>query len=112
MREWRPQLDTEFTQADSARSMGNEGRARVCCRRAAGIAIREYLSRRRVPVPDKSAVDLINRLTEMPEIQPKLKGICVHLTMRVSEEFKLPVDVDLVEETRQLCSALLPDWNP
>jgi hypothetical protein len=112
MREaWRHQLETELADADSARAIGNEGRARVCCRRAAGKAIREYLSRRGISASEKSAYDLINQLTEMPDIPPDLKEICVHLTMRVSEEFTLPADVDLVDETRQLCSALLPEWN-
>ena len=39
-------LHIEFERAASARRKGNEGQARVCARRAAGIAIREYLIRR------------------------------------------------------------------
>jgi hypothetical protein len=33
--------------------------------------------------------------------------IADHLTLRVTEEFKLPVDTDLVAEARILCNELL-----
>jgi hypothetical protein len=36
-----------------------------------------------------------------------LQRIADHLTMRVTEEFKLPVDVDLVAEAKQFCEQLL-----
>jgi len=109
---WRAQLEEEFNRARSARINGKEGQARVCARRAAGIAIREYYSRRGMIPSNASAYDLLNRLASLPETSLELKRICNDLTMRVSEEFKLPVEVDLVEESRQLCMALLPDWNP
>jgi hypothetical protein len=110
--DWREKLKVEFNLAASARAGGNEGRARVCARRAAGVAIREYLTRRGISAPSTSAYDLLNRLTESPEITPDLRQICIHLTLRVTDEFKLPVDVDLINESRQLCIALMPDWNP
>ena len=108
--DWRDQLASEFENAERARADGNEGRARVCARRAAGIAIREYFARRGIPFSGTSAYDLLGRLIESPEISPDLKKNCIHLTLRVSEDFDLPVNVDLIEESRQLCSALLPDW--
>ena len=110
--EWQQELKTEFELAASARARENEGRARVCARRAAGVAIREYLARRGIFLPNASAYDLLIHLTESPEITPDLKQICVHLTMRVTDEFKLPLDVDLVDESRHLCITLLPDWIP
>jgi hypothetical protein len=109
--DWQQTLVEEFNMAASARAEGNEGRARVCARRAAGVAIREYLTRHGISAPSASAYDLLGELAIAPDTPPELKKICSHLTLRVSEEFKLPVDVDLVEESRQLCAALLPDWN-
>jgi hypothetical protein len=110
--EWRQKINSEFTQAQKARVEGNEGRARVCARRAAGIAIREYFNRRGRQVSGSSAYDLLNSLSESPDITPRLKQLASHLTLRVSEDFTLPVDIDLVEESSQLCSALLPDFVP
>jgi hypothetical protein len=110
--ELRHQLDSEFEQARAARSMGKEGRSRVCCRRAAGIAIREYFDRRGYSFHGKSSIDLIKILNDTPEIPSDIKQICNHLTLRVSEDFTIPVSVDLFSEARLLCTFLLPDWNP
>ena len=107
MADWREQLQREFEAAERARAKGNEGQARVCARRAAGIAIREYLARQGIRPPSTSAVDLLNLLKEDPRLSPDLKRIADHLTLRVTEEFKLPVDVDLVAEAKALCDKLL-----
>jgi HEPN domain-containing protein len=104
---WREQIQKEFQTAEQARAKGNEGQARVCARRAAGIAIREYLIRRGIRPPGHSAVDLLNLLKDDPLLSPDLKLIADHLTLRVTEEFKLPVDADLVAEAKTLCDELL-----
>ena len=105
--DWKSGIQLEFERAAEARATGNEGQARVCARRAAGIAIREYLTRRGIRPPSTSAYDLLNLLKEEPQLSPDLKLIADHLTLRVTEEFKLPVDVDLVEEAKKLCEELL-----
>jgi hypothetical protein len=110
--DWQQKIATEFDQAQKARSKGNEGRARVCARRAAGIAIREYFNRKGRRVTESSAYDFLNSVENSPEISSDLKKIASHLTMRVSENFTLPAGIDLVEESRLFCNALLPDWNP
>jgi len=79
----------------------------VCARRAAGVAIREYLTRKGTPPSSASAVDLLTLLKDDPRLSPDLKLIVDHLTLRVTEEFKLPVDADLVAEARKLCGELL-----
>ena len=105
--DWQAQIESEFEKAEQARARGNEGQARVCARRAAGIAIREYLTRRGVRPPSVSAYDLLNLLKEDPDLSPDLKRIADHLTLRVTEEFKLPVNADLVAEARTFCKNLL-----
>ena len=107
MNNWQAKLQAEFNRAAAARAKGIEGQARVCARRAAGIAIREYLARQGILAPGSSAVDLLNRIKEDPLLSPDLKQIVDHLTLRVTEEFKLPVNVDLVAEARRLCDSLL-----
>ncbi len=101
------QIQAEFEGAERARANSNEGQARVCARRAAGIAIRDYLTRRGIRPPSASAYDLLNLLKEDPLLPPDLKRAADHLTLRVTEEFKLPVEADLVAEARQLCEWLL-----
>jgi hypothetical protein len=107
MDNWQIQINKEFDRAAQARAKGNEGQARVCARRAAGIAIREYLTRQGTPPSSASAVDLLSLLKDDPLLSPDLKLIVDHLTLRVTEEFKLPVNVDLVAEARKLCGELL-----
>ena len=105
------QIDKEFEKAEQARAKNNEGQARVCARRAAGIAIREYLTRKGTPPRTASAYDLLNLIKIDPLLSPDLRLIADHLTVRVTEEFKLPVDADLVAEARTLCRELLKQ-NP
>lgn len=101
------QIDKEFQLAEQARTRSNEGQARVCARRAAGIAAREYLTRRGTPVGNAGAYDLLNLLKDDPLLPPDLRLIANHLTMRVTDAFKLPVDVDLIAEAQTLCDELL-----
>lgn len=107
MADWKSEIETEFARATQARQRNNEGQARVCARRAAGIAVREYLSRRGIRPPSTSAYDLLNLVKEDPEFPTDLKPMAEHLTIRVNEEFKLPVDVDLVAEAKEFCDRLL-----
>ena len=105
--DWQTEIDSELEKAEQARARQNEGQARVCARRAAGIAIREYLARQGIRAPSTSAYDLLNLLKDDPRLSPDLKQIADHLTLRVTEEFKLPVDADLVAEARKFCEDLL-----
>jgi len=107
MTTWQHELQREFERAEQARAKGNEGQARVCARRAAGIAIREYLARRGTRPPGTSAYDLLNLVKEDARLSPDLRLIADHLTVRVTDEFKLPVNADLVAEAKQLCDELL-----
>ena len=107
MNNWQTEIESEFTRAAQARGRGNEGQARVCARRAAGIAVREFLTRRGIRPPSVSAYDLLNLIKEDASLSPDLRLIADHLTVRVTEEFKLPVDVDLIEEAKKFCDELL-----
>jgi HEPN domain-containing protein len=105
--DWQAQIESEFEKAEQARARGNEGQARVCARRAAGIAAREYLTRQGVRPATVSAYDLLNLLKADPHLSDDLKLIADHLTLRVNEEFKLPVNADLIAEARTFCSNLI-----
>ena len=107
MAAWQTEIQAEFERASQARQRNNEGQARVCARRAAGIAVREYLFRRGIRPPSSSAYDLLKLVREEPELPPDLKEIADHLTVRVTEEFKLPMDVDLIAEAKDFCDRLL-----
>ncbi len=105
--DWQKQIEAEFEKAEEARARGNEGQARVCARRAAGIAVREYLLRKGIRPPSVSAYDLLNQLKTDPNLSADLRRIAEHLTLRVTEELKLPVNADLVAESRKFCVEIL-----
>jgi HEPN domain-containing protein len=110
--DWKAEIESEFEKAKQARDRGNEGQARVCARRAAGVAAREYLTRQGVRPPSVSAYDLLNMLKNDQRLSPDLQQIAEHLTLRVTEEFKLPVNADLVAEARTFCEELLSENRP
>lgn len=101
------EIQHEFEQAHLARANGNEGQARVCARRAAGIAIRDYFARKGIRPPSRSAHDLLNLIKEETPLPSDLKLAANHLTLRVTEEFNLPIEADLIAEARSLCDWLL-----
>jgi HEPN domain-containing protein len=104
---FKDEIAAELERAEQARSRGNEGQARVCARRAAGIAIREYLNRKGIRPPSPSAIDLLNLIKDDALLSPDLKLIADHLTLRVNEEFNLPIQADLIAEARGFCEKLL-----
>ena len=106
---WQEKFWKEINRAYEVRANDNEGQARVCARRAAGVALREYFARRGIPTASPSAYDLLKLLLEMDDIPVDIRQFAEHLTLRVNEEFKLPVDADLVKEAQTLCERLLPD---
>ncbi|MCX6066675.1 MAG: hypothetical protein NT121_13110 [Chloroflexi bacterium] len=106
--DWKIKFDDELQTAADARAHGNQGQARVCARRAAGIVIREYYQRREISVRTSSAYDLLMGFLEIPDLPAAARQAVEYLTLRVTEEFKLPVAVDLVMEARNLAESLLP----
>jgi len=111
MTTWKIKLHEEFNMAEDALKANNRGRMRVCARRAAGISIREYLISRGIKPPSISAYDLLKYLEELDETPPDLRQASAYLRLRVNEDFRLPVNVDLVAEAKKICTALTPDWD-
>jgi hypothetical protein len=103
-----PNIDaeTELEHAEQARQAGNEGRARVCARRAAGLAARDFLARQGVKIHDESAYTALLMLVDFPGLAPDLHLIAIHLTTKVTEAFSLPMDADLIAEARKLIGGL------
>ncbi len=100
------EIHAELERAEAARAAGNEGQARVCARRAAGMAARIFLTRREVRLRSASTYDALRALEQFPGLAPDLKQAALHLTMRVTGEFALPVKADLIAEARKLIGGL------
>jgi hypothetical protein len=104
---WKDYTNRELRQAEAARLAGNEGRARVCARRAAGHIIGEYLRRKGSASPSESAYARIHYLASQPGLSIEVYEKLAHLTMRISPEHTLPVEADLIADVRVLAKKLL-----
>jgi hypothetical protein len=108
------EIMAELELAKAARAAGNEGRARVSARRAAGMASRSFLTRHKIQhynsyqgnTRSSSAYEALRTLAAFPGLVPELKQAAIHLTMRVSGEFQLPSGIDLIDEAQKLIGGL------
>lgn len=104
--ESRAQFEAELARAEQARAAGNEGMARVCARRAAGVALRAFFLDHGLPVPSSSAMDILEQLRSDPGFAPEVRAVAEHLLQRVNPEYQLPIQADLLAETRWLIATL------
>lgn len=104
-------IEQELDRAEEARKSGNEGMARVCARRAVGIAIGDYLREKGLTDPGKSAYDRLRYLRNLPDTPEELKQVVSHFLIRVKPDRKLPLDVDLISEARWLIRQLGEDMD-
>jgi hypothetical protein len=106
-RSWKVEYENEISRAIGARSDGNEGMARVCARRAAGIIIGEYLSRRGHKNLKASVYSRLLLFNSLPYMDEAVKEIAGHFLLKVNHDRTLPVDVDLISEAERLAKILL-----
>jgi hypothetical protein len=106
---WSLSFDDEIGHARRARQAGNEGRARVCARRAAGVVIGEFFRRHNLPDPSESAYDRLLALGRLQQISPEVKAVTKHLVERVTPEHRLPYEADLIADAIWLRDKLLQE---
>lgn len=98
----RNAIEQELFCAENARLTGNEGKARVCARRAAGIAVRAYFKAIGIAFSDPSAYALLSRLLQLETTPKPVKEITSRLLIRVNPNYSLPAGYDLIEDARKL----------
>jgi HEPN domain-containing protein len=102
--EIRQAINAELQRAYAWRQDGNEGRARVCARRAAGIAIGSYYRAQTGEPPSSSAYNLLRWLAKHTRISLQIRQAARRLTARVTADHNLPhpedplVDAGLIIE--------------
>jgi hypothetical protein len=105
--EWEILFQAEINRAENARSAGNEGMARVCARRAVGIVLEEYYHRKQILLESPSAYDRMRFIEKLPDISDEILTMIQHFLVRVSPDYSLPVEADLIAEAQQLEIILL-----
>lgn len=105
--EWQHKIEKELETAADARLRGNEGMARVCARRAAGIAVGEFLSRHGYEIHSHSVITRLRFLLTLPDLSSETRQVAEHFLVHLDQDHKLPIEADLVKEARWLVTELL-----
>ena len=106
---WRERADVELTRGIRARAEGNEGMARVCARRAAGIIVAAYYTARGAAPPGSSVLNHLRALRDSEDVSKAVRDSAGRFLLQITPEHVLPGDVDLIAEVEQLRAALFPD---
>jgi hypothetical protein len=104
---WKINYENEIEHAISARIDGNEGMARVCARRAAGIIIGEYLKRQGFTNLSGSAIESMLVFIELPDVDDNYREIANRFLLKVNTDHNLPIDADLISDAQWLFKNLL-----
>ena len=95
-----------------ARRQGNEGRARVCARRAAGVILQHYYADHLAATRNNNAYDLLNHLASDNLAPMPARQIARQLIQRVDENYQLPQSMDLISDARKLKEILNSPVQP
>lgn len=94
----RLQIKEELLLAKQSRLEGNEGRARVCARRAAGAAVKEYLEKKGITKKQESAIQSLLILGQLEKLPDRVQKAVDWLVQRVNQDHNMPPEVDLIHE--------------
>lgn len=95
---WEQQFQEEINLAKKARASGNEGMARVCARRAAGIVAGEFLQNHYHIDLGPNAIDQLRYLASNPEVPDIIRSTAEHFLVRVLPDHSFPIDADLIAD--------------
>ena len=96
----------ELQAAEAARAEGNEGKARVCARRAAGYAIRAYYRQSKGSGWTGSALQQLKTLRDDHAQPESLRAAAQRLTTQVNHDHAMPFEEDVLGDARLLVAAL------
>ena len=116
MTNWRAKSLEDLFRADEARREGNEGRARVCARRAAGWAASAFLDENKYADLRNSGFQNILQLAIYFEKDERIVALCDHLSASLEKDFPddtshLAPNIDLLADARDLILKLYPDFS-
>ena len=116
MNSWMVKSLEDLSRADEARLEKNEGRARVCARRAAGWAASAFLEESHHANLQNSAFQNIGELASYKKEDIRIVELCGHLSASLEkkspeDESQLPGNVDLLADARELISILFPNFS-
>lgn len=92
------EIRKELATARAARERGNEGMARVCARRAAGVAVAHWLERHPHKAWKRDAMNLLREVESDDTLPDAVRNAARRLTTRITEKFTLPFTEDPMKD--------------
>ena len=86
----------ELEHALHFRASGNEGKARVCARRAAGFALADHYRHNGIAVVNINAINLLRDFSSTTGLPEPVQLATTLLMQRVNEEYELDGSPDLI----------------
>lgn len=90
----REAVEIELGRGRAALSEGNDGKARVCARRASGVALRAWYKATGRPDAPPAAQSLLNIARVDPALPGELREAAVRLTTSINDRENLPFSSD------------------
>jgi hypothetical protein len=92
--------EMELVNARLARGAGNEGKARVCARRAAGKALTA------AGISSDPPLAAIRQFIQTLNLPDDIKNACSHMLLTVNEGFTLANNIDLISDAEKVLNYL------
>ncbi len=104
-------INAELELARQSQKEGNEGKARVCARRAAGWAVGWYAHANSLAEPHSNALQHLGWLTEYPGIGEEIREAASRLITKLAPDGSLPFDHDPIDDAQKIIQAVLGFGN-
>jgi len=93
------EVQLELDRAGEALAEKNEGKARVCCRRAAGAAIRQWVAKQpQPPAWGQMAITQLRTLAEETAVPAEVQHAAARLSTTVAKDHTLPFEDSPLED--------------
>jgi hypothetical protein len=101
------QIQEELLLAKQSRREGNEGRARVCARRAAGAAAQNYLLQAGYGDRKENVLESLQRMKLALTLPERVEKAIDSLLIKVDTDYSLPLEIDLISEAETVIHFIL-----
>ncbi len=99
-------IEIELVRARDALSVGNDGKARVCARRASGVALRAWYRMVERPNTPPAAQSLLNIACGDLTLPGELREAAVRLTTSITERDNAPFSSDPVRDAATIIALI------
>jgi hypothetical protein len=100
-------IEKEFAVADQALKIGNDGKVRVCARRAAGAAIAYWLQSNPRSGWGLDAMTRLHHLQLDASLPHNVRDAAVRLTTKITEQFATSFATSPIEDSRIIIAYLI-----